>query len=287
MAGRLDGMSNDQWNSGQNNQWAPQQQPSASEWGQQGQASANEWQAAQQQGSAGEWGQQQQPSASEWGQQQADQGSQGGQQGADWGQQAAGGDWPQGQSANEWGQQQADQTQAAAQHGWDPQQQQQGWDQAQQQGWDPQQQQGWDQAQQQQGWDPQQQQQWNQQQSGQWQGGPGYAAGGAVAQQQASGGSALSFDFSRFSLPKSASLIYIIGIIAIGAAWLFRFIGLFTGDVQTPFGTIDTDPSALVVVQTLVVGLLEAAFYILILRVGLEGVIALIRIAEKKPSAQD
>lgn len=275
-------MSNDQWNNGQNNQWAPQQQPSASEWGQQGQASASEWQSAQQQGSANEWGQQ--------------GAEQSAQQGAEWGQQqASASEWQQGQSASEWGQQ-ADQGQQQgwgqqadqAQQGWDQQQaaQQQGWgqqaDQAQQ-GWDQNQQQGWDQQQAgQQGWDQSQQQNWNQQQGQQWQGGAAYPA---HAQSGGQSASVLNFDFSRFSLPKSATIIYIVGIAAIAGAWLFRFIGMFTGDVETPFGTIDTDPSTLVVVQTLIVGLLEAAFHILLLRLALEGVIALIKIAEKKQDA--
>lgn len=271
MTGRLCLMSNDQWNNGQNNQWVPQPdaqngQAPQQDWGQP-QRSANEW---DQQGSAQEWGQQAQGSAQEWGQQPASQGSaqEWGQQAQpsanEWGQQAqqaSANEWgQQGQSANDW----AQQDQQAQQQGWDQQDQQ-----AQQQGWDQQaqqaQQQGWDQQAQQaqqQGWAGQQgQQQWQGQQMGQ--------TPMPVAQQ--AGGSIFDFSFRQFSLPASASLIWIISLVCLFIEWLFGFITILASDYST----------AMTITQSLLSGLAGFAVKALFIRVVLEIGIALVRLVEQ------
>ena len=257
-------MSNDQWNQGQSGQWPsdqdgnwgaqPEAQQSSNEWGQQPQASANEW------GS-----QQAQPSASEW-----NAGTD--QQAQSWNQQ------PQA-SATEWNAGQDQQAQA-----WDQQGQQQGWDQQQPQAsaseWNagqPQQQgQAWDQ-QGQQG----QQQNWNQQpgqyqQQQQWQN-----------PSQSGGGSLFSFDFTKFSLPQSGKLVWIIGIIVIGVVWLFDFITLLTSGTTVDIGGVSAsagEPEAIDIVRGLVSGLAVAALKVVLLRVAIEGVSALVKIAENGKS---
>ena len=228
-------MSNDQWNQGQGNQWAPDQggnwgqQPEAQQegatWGQQPQSSANEWTAGQDQQAQQQWDQQPQASANEWNQQ------------------------PQA-SANEWNQQ----PQASANE-WATGQDQQA-------------------------------QQWNQQ-PGQWQGGAAGYQGGPVGKPN-SGSGLFSLDFTKFSLPQSGKLVWLIGIVVIGITWLFEFIGVLTGDVNSLgmlFSTGD-DPSAMMILNALIVGLAKAALEIVLLRVIIEGVIALIKIAEKPSDNQ-
>ena len=167
----------------------------------------------------------------------------------EWGQQPAAdggqaaGEWNQGQSANDWNQQ------AQAQQGWD----QQGQAQAQQ---------GWDQHQQ--GWDQQQPQQ-------QWQGGAG--ATYAPVQPGASGGSLFDFSFKAFSLPKSASIIWIITIVALFVEWLFGFIALFTNDYA--------EPGAMTIISTLIGGLLLVVTKAFLVRVLLEIGIGVVKLVGK------
>ena len=251
-------MSNDQWNQGQSGQWPsdqdgnwgaqPAAQQSSNEWGQQPQASANEW------------GQQPQPSASEW-----NAGAD--QQAQSWNQQ------PQA-SASEWNAGQDQQAQA-----WD-QQGQQNWDQQQPQAsaseWNagqPQQQgQAWDQQGQQQNWN----QAPGQYQQQQWQN-----------PSQSSVGGLFSLDFTKFSLPQSGKLVWLIGIIVIAVVWLFDFIALLTGSAALQSGGMffpGGDPKAMDIVRALVSGLAVAALKIVLLRVAIEGVIALVKIAENGKS---
>ncbi|WP_297745972.1 DUF4282 domain-containing protein [uncultured Tessaracoccus sp.] len=262
-------MSNDQWNQGQSGQWPsdqdgnwgaqPETQQSSNEWGaQQPQASANEW-GQQPQASANEWGQQAQHSASEW-----NAGAD--QQAQNWNQQ------PQA-SASEWNAGQDQQAQA--------------WDQQGQQNWDQQQPQAsaseWHAGQpQQQGqaWDQQGQQNWNQ-------------APGQYQQQQwqnpsqPGGGGLFSLDFTKFSLPQSGKLVWLIGIVVIAIVWLFDFISLLTSGTTLEIGGISTsagEPKAMDIVRGLVSGLAMAALKIVLLRVAIEGVIALVKIAENGKS---
>lgn len=251
-------MSNDQWNQGQSGQWPsdqdgnwgaqPEAQQSSNEWGQQPQASANEW------------GQQPQPSASEW-----NAGAD--QQAQSWNQQ------PQA-SASEWNAGQDQQAQA-----WD-QQGQQNWDQQQPQAsaseWNagqPQQQgQAWDQQGQQQNWN----QAPGQYQQQQWQN-----------PSQPGGGGLFSLDFTKFSLPQSGKLVWLIGIIVIAVVWLFDFIALLTGSATLQSGGMffpGGDPKAMDIVRALVSGLAVAALKIVLLRVAIEGIIALVKIAENGKS---
>lgn len=266
-------MSNQQWNNGQGaNEW-PQQQPqgSANEWGApqqpaqewnqqqdwQGQAqpqgSAQDWTQSAQQGQ--DWNQQQgqwNQGAQDWNQQgAADQGAQDWNQGAasqgsaqDWTAQqaqAAGTDWgaqSQG-SAQDWNQQQA---QAAAGTDWGQQQSAQDWNQgAAVQG---------------------SAQDWNQQ---------GVVAQGSAQQWQqgqytpaTAKGSPFDFKFNQLSLPGSAGLIFTLGVVALGVEWLFGFISLLTS------GGSSYSPPAMTIINSLVGGLAEVLFKVLILRVLLE-----------------
>lgn len=241
-------MSNDQWNNGQNSQW---QQQGDGGWGQP-QQSANEWAPpqGQPQQSANEWAAPTgQRSAAEWDPQRHDNSA------ADWSQRQTGaGEWQQGQSANEWSQQQGQQVQQEWGQG-------QGWGQPPQGGWEPAQ--NW--GQQQGGWEQQHQptQDWE--------------AAGYVQQGHGSravkGLNPFSPNFTEFSLPRSAGIIYVVGIVAILAIWLSEVIWSLT----------DVGGGGFWVAESLIVGLLRSALAILVLRVILEGVIALIKIAQKKP----
>lgn len=187
----------------------------------------------------------------------------------EWGQQ------PQA-SANEWG---AQQPQASANE-WNAgaDQQAQSWNQQPQASaseWNA------GQDQQAQAWDQQgQQQNWNQ-------------APGQYQQQQwqnpskPSGGGLFSLDFTKFSLPQSGKLVWLIGIIVIAVVWLFDFIALLTGSATLQSGGMffpGGDPEALDIVRGLVSGLAVAALKIVLLRVVIEGVIALVKIAENGKS---
>ncbi|SDL12466.1 DUF4282 domain-containing protein [Tessaracoccus oleiagri] len=241
-------MSNDQWNNGQNSQW---QQQGDGGWGQP-QQSANEWAPpqGQPQQSANEWAAPTgQRSAAEWDPQRHDNSA------ADWSQRQTGaGEWQQGQSANEWSQQQGQQVQQEWGQG-------QGWGQPPQGGWEPAQ--NW--GQQQGGWEQQHQptQDWE--------------AAGYVQQGHGSravkGLNPFSPNFTEFSLPRSAGIIYVVGIVAILAIWLSEVIWSLT----------DVGGGGFWVAESLIVGLLRSALAILVLRVILEGVIALIKIAQRKP----
>lgn len=251
-------MSNDQWNNGQNSQWQAQQGDGG--WGQppRPQQSANEWAPPQgQPQSANEWAAPTgQRSAAEWDPQRHDNSS------ADWAQRQAGAsEWQQGQSANEWSQQQTQQTQQPQQEWGQPQQ---GWGQQAQGGWE--QTQDW--GQQQGGWEQQHQPTQDWQAAGYVQNGHGSRA--------VRGLNPFSPNFTEFSLPRSAGLIYVVGIVAILAIWLSEVVWALT----------DVGSGGFWVVESLVVGLLRAALAILVLRVILEGVIALIKIAQKKPDQE-
>ena len=241
-------MSNDQWNQGQSGQWPSDQDGN---WGAQPEA----------QQSSNEWGQQPQASANEW-----NAGAD--QQAQSWNQQ------PQA-STSEWNAGQDQQAQA-----WDQQGQQQNWDQQQPQAsaaeWNagqPQQQgQAWDQQGQQQNWN----QAPGQYQQQQWQN-----------PSQPSGGGLFSLDFTKFSLPQSGKLVWLIGIIVIAVVWLFDFISLLTSGTTLEIGGVSAtagEPKAMDIVRALVSGLAVAALQIVLLRVAIEGVIALVKIAENGKS---
>lgn len=187
----------------------------------------------------------------------------------EWGQQQA--------SANEWGAQQAQPSASEWNAGSD--QQAQSWNQQPQASaseWNA------GQDQQAQAWDQQgQQQNWNQQAPGQYQ-----------QQQwqnpsQPSGGGLFSLDFTKFSLPQSGKLVWLIGIIVIAVVWLFDFISLLTSGTTLEVGGVSAsagEPKAMDIVRALVSGLAVAALKIVLLRVAIEGVIALVTIAENGKS---
>ena len=298
--GRLCGMSNNQWNSGQgSNEWAPQQGGS-NEWGAQ-QGGQQEW---NQQGSNQEWGQAQpQSSAQEWGQAQPQASAQ------DWNQQqgqaASGNDWGQGQqSAQDWNQQQG---QAAAGNDWgqaQPQASAQDWNQAQPQAsaqdWNQQQGQAaagndWGQGQQsaqdwnqqggqggQQDWNQQQGQNWNQQQGGQY-----FPAQQGQFQGQPAERKASPFDFSfkQLSLPSAAGMIFMIGVIAVGVEWLFGFLQILVDG--NSFGFEGGDASVMGIIGTLIGGLAAALFKVLVLRVLIEIGVAGAKLLKKAEEPKD
>ena len=268
-------MSNNQWNTGQNPEWAPQQPEGAApeqqgqqqqEWGQQtdwtqqGQTSATEWGQPQPQTSAQDWQgaqAQPQPSAGDWQQAQPQQSAQ------DW--QAA-----QSQGSADWNQAQP---QPSAQD-WGQAQQAQSWDQGQQQ-WGQQGQQG----QQGQSWD--QNQQWNQQQGGYANTTGGYSGAPQQWNQQAEKKpSPFDFSFKRQALPGAAGTIFLIGTIGLAVWWLFHFIGVFSfsaglsGDVPIPM-----------LLERLLGGAALAVFGIMLLRAILEVGVAVTGLLNKPDPA--
>ncbi len=213
---------------------------------------SNEW-ASQQ--PTREWTEQPQPqtSAQEWGQQPVQEWGQAQQPAQEWGQAQ--------QPAQEWGQ-----TQQPAQ-GWgqpQPQTSAQDWGQAQQPA---------------QGWGQQQPQDWNQQQ---WQGQqPAQTFQPQFRAPVEPKGSPLDFSFQKLSLPSSASLIFLLGVVAVGVEWLFGFISLLTSGGE--FYVVGAMP----ILNSLLGGLASALFKVLVLRVLIEiGVVGakLLKKSEEEPA---
>ena len=199
-------------------------------------------------GQGGEWGAQQQNP--DWGQP-AQQ---------DWGQpqpQTSAQDWNQAQpqaSAQDWNQAQP-QASAQDRNQAQPQASAQDWNQqgAPQQGW----------GQPQQDWNQQAapQQDWNQQAQPQWQGqpAPGYFPG-QVPAPAPKDPSPFDFSWAKLSLPTSAKLIFMLGVIALGVEWLFGLIAAvaYGGGAVT------------ILVQGIFVGLAGVLVKVLALRVLIE-----------------
>lgn len=164
--------------------------------------------------------------------------------------QPAAGEWQQGQSANDWAQRA--QWQEQPQPGMDGAQQEL----AGQQAWPPPQVQ-----------DPYQQQ---------WQGGT--APGPMVPLPgQPQGSSPFSFDFSRFSLPRAAMTVWVVGAAWFALEWLF-----------TLFFHLSWGASVVDYLDWLLVGLLGVVAKTLILRVVVELAVAAVRLVEQtKPKADD
>ena len=200
----------------------------------------------------GNWGAQPeaQQSSNEWGQQPQASANEWGQQ-----PQPSASEWNAGadQQAQSWNQQ--PQASASEWNAGQPQQQGQAWDQQGQQNWN-------------QAPGQYQQQQWQN-------------------PSQSSVGGLFSLDFTKFSLPQSGKLVWLIGIIVIAVVWLFDFIALLTGSAALQSGGMffpGGDPKAMDIVRALVSGLAVAALKIVLLRVAIEGVIALVKIAENGKS---
>lgn len=213
-----------------NQQWNSGQ--GSNEWAPQPQGSSNDWGQP-----APEWGQQPQPqtSAQEWGQPQPQT------SGQEWGQ-------PQPQaSGQEWGQQPQ-----AAGNEWQQQPAQQDWNQQAQPDWG--QQQGW------------------QGQPAQGQPGPdqGFYPQYQQAAPAAKAASPFDLSFKQLSLPTSASLIFLVGVIALGVEWVFGFIALLSRSYD-----------ALSLVNFFVGGLAAVLFKVLILRVLIEIGVAAVKLTQK------
>ena len=176
-------------------------------------------------------------------------------QGGEWGAQQQNPDWGQ-PAQQDWGQPQP-QTSAQDWNQAQPQASAQDWNQAQPQAsaqdWNQQgaPQQGWGQP----------QQDWNQQAQPQWQGqpAPGYFPG-QVPAPAPKDPSPFDFSWAKLSLPTSAKLIFMLGVIALGVEWLFGLIAAvaYGGGAVT------------ILVQGIFVGLAGVLVKVLALRVLIE-----------------
>jgi uncharacterized membrane protein len=97
--------------------------------------------------------------------------------------------------------------------------------------------------------------------------GPGVASGGP--QGQSSGFEALfDFGFTRFLTPAAVKVLYIVGLVLMGLAYLSYVIVSFAG-AGAGFGLI-----------TLIVGAVVVLFYLIVFRIFLEACYAAVRMFE-------